>query len=164
MSSVNASISLVEAWTAWLRGELDPSAELLGLTVRWWGRIGKIALFAGSATVILDIIGPDRLRVWAYRNKQQETRAVWTLKVILVYGAMLWIFLVPLADLSWPKWVKVILAIPAILAARVFFGLTYTLLIGALISTLTSSRPAQALRLVAAIFLVVGFHFDLLAS
>ncbi|MEO3861354.1 hypothetical protein ABGB08_41250 [Acrocarpospora sp. B8E8] len=30
----------------------------------WWGRIGKLAQFIGALTVVLDLIGPDRLRAW----------------------------------------------------------------------------------------------------
>jgi hypothetical protein len=28
----------------------------------WWGRAGKIAAFLGGLTVVLDVIGPDRIR------------------------------------------------------------------------------------------------------
>jgi hypothetical protein len=55
-------ISIVEAWSLWLSGRLSPNVMILGVSIFWWGRLGKVMQFVGAATIIADIIGPERIR------------------------------------------------------------------------------------------------------
>jgi hypothetical protein len=44
------TISYLEAWRVWFSGEeVDPQAQLWFMSVRWWGRAGKIMGFLGVA-------------------------------------------------------------------------------------------------------------------
>ncbi len=54
-------MSLWDAWREWAAGNDTLDLVLWGLEIRWWGRIGKMLQFAGALTVILDIVGPERL-------------------------------------------------------------------------------------------------------
>ncbi len=54
-------MSLWDAWREWAAGNDTLDLVLWGLEIRWWGRIGKMLQFAGALTVILDIVGPQRL-------------------------------------------------------------------------------------------------------
>jgi hypothetical protein len=55
-------LTLFEAWHNWLSGHLDPELSLWGIRLFWWARIGKILQIVGAVTVVVDIIGPRRLR------------------------------------------------------------------------------------------------------
>ncbi len=54
-------MSLWDAWREWAAGRSTLDLEVWGLEVVWWGRLGKILQFVGALTVVLDIIGPERL-------------------------------------------------------------------------------------------------------
>lgn len=58
------SVGLLEAWHTWSAGQPTGDLLLWKLPILWWGRIGKLAQFAGALTVILDLVGPERLRAW----------------------------------------------------------------------------------------------------
>jgi hypothetical protein len=47
--------------------------QLRLLPVLWWSRGGKVDSFLGGATLILDLIGPDRLRALV-RNRDRFRR------------------------------------------------------------------------------------------
>jgi hypothetical protein len=55
-------MNLLEAWSLWLSGDLSSNAVLLGISILWWGRLGKLMEFVGGATIIADIIGPEKIR------------------------------------------------------------------------------------------------------
>ncbi len=59
--------ALFELWQDWLRGAIGSGAELWGLDLIWWGRIGKLLQFAGGVTILSEIIGPQRLREFGGR-------------------------------------------------------------------------------------------------
>ncbi|SDK26379.1 hypothetical protein SAMN04488074_1053 [Lentzea albidocapillata subsp. violacea] len=46
----------------WFSGKQTSGATLWGLSMVWWGRAGKLMQFMAGCVVILDLVGPDRLR------------------------------------------------------------------------------------------------------
>lgn len=46
----------------WFSGKQTSGATLWGLSMVWWGRVGKLLQFMAGCAVILDLVGPDRLR------------------------------------------------------------------------------------------------------
>lgn len=50
-----------ELWVRWWRGELVSVEVLWGQRVFEWGRVGKMMQFAGALTIIVEIVGPERL-------------------------------------------------------------------------------------------------------
>jgi hypothetical protein len=57
-----ADISYFDAWRLWLEGRSTLGNNLFGVPMIWLGRAGKIAAFIGRTAVILDIVGPERIR------------------------------------------------------------------------------------------------------
>jgi uncharacterized membrane protein len=55
-------INVIEAWRLWLSGNLSPNATIFGVSIFWWGRLGKTMQFVGAITIIADIIGPAKIR------------------------------------------------------------------------------------------------------
>ncbi|HEY9699447.1 MAG TPA: hypothetical protein V6D10_19470 [Trichocoleus sp.] len=55
-------INIVQAWTLWLSGHLSSHATIWGVSIFWWGRLGKMMQFVGAITIIADIIGPEKIR------------------------------------------------------------------------------------------------------
>ncbi|MGB3491584.1 MAG: hypothetical protein WBA57_02565 [Elainellaceae cyanobacterium] len=56
------NVSLIEAWKIWFSGDLPANTILWGISVLWWERIGKLMQVLGAATIIADIIGPEKIR------------------------------------------------------------------------------------------------------
>ncbi|MET8084300.1 hypothetical protein [Micromonospora sp. NPDC005237] len=57
---------------AWLAGRPTENLELIGLTMVFWGRLGKSLLYLAGLTVVLDLADPDNLRA---RGRQTIERA-----------------------------------------------------------------------------------------
>ena len=57
-------ISILDAWILWLAGHLSPHSTIWGVSIFWWGRLGKMMQFIGAATIIADIIGPEKIRAF----------------------------------------------------------------------------------------------------
>lgn len=58
---------LLELVNLWLSGQSVAGLDLWGLPVVWWARFGKLAQFTAGLTVVLDLIGPERLRAFGDR-------------------------------------------------------------------------------------------------
>jgi hypothetical protein len=58
-------VSWWQAWELWWSGTPLQGYVLWGLPILWWGRIGKLAQFAGGLVAIIDIVGLQRLTAWA---------------------------------------------------------------------------------------------------
>lgn len=139
------------------------------MPILWWSRGGKIVSFVGGATLVLDLVGPDRLRELGraptrHWGRITEMRNSTTL-VLGIVGAVL-----PMAALV-PTFLTGSLIGLAILAVVMVgtllaFGFVAAVHFGPplLIRLLDTDKPAQVLRYVGAVMLLVGFHFDLLAS
>ncbi|WP_439380751.1 hypothetical protein [Amycolatopsis lexingtonensis] len=61
-------------WGRWLSGEKVDDARLWGWPMLAWGRTGKLLQFAAGLTVVLDLVGPDRLREFGMRLRRQSWR------------------------------------------------------------------------------------------
>lgn len=61
---------------AWWRGALTGDSVVWGLRLRYWGRIGKLLQFVAGATVVLKLIGPERLTAWSEGWAARRGRAL----------------------------------------------------------------------------------------
>ena len=60
----NSLSELAQAWSQWASGQ-EVSARLLwGMRILWWGRIAKIVGLVSALTVVVEIVGPTRLRAF----------------------------------------------------------------------------------------------------
>lgn len=57
-------LTLFRAWAEWFSGHTTQQCTLWGLQMLWWGRIGKILEFLAAVTILADIIGASRLRMF----------------------------------------------------------------------------------------------------
>ncbi|MGK7897626.1 MAG: hypothetical protein AB4372_29430 [Xenococcus sp. (in: cyanobacteria)] len=53
--------NLIEVWKIWFEGSSLDGITLWGISMRWWARIGLLAQYFGALTIIVEVIGPDRL-------------------------------------------------------------------------------------------------------
>jgi hypothetical protein len=58
-------LNLFSAWGLWFGNHLDEQATMYGIKMLTWSRTGKILQFLGAAMIVVDIIGPKKLRAWA---------------------------------------------------------------------------------------------------
>lgn len=64
-------------WRAWWSGRQTTTVALCGVPMLWWGRVGKLLQFVAGLAVLLDLVGPERLRaVGARAGDRLETLRV----------------------------------------------------------------------------------------
>jgi hypothetical protein len=163
------AIGYLEAWRTWLAGQ-QPSGDAVMwfMSIRWWGRAGKMAAFIGGATVILDLVGSARLKtigrfsseVW----KESRSHVAGVTAAIVLCALPLGTFVIVAANLGRNEWADV-----SLIATAGLLGLGLWLVMPLLMNwlidkVLNRERPAQVLRYIGLFLLFVGFHFDLLAS
>ena len=150
-----ADISYFEAWQMWMNGRSTLGNDLFGVPMIWLGRSGKIAAFVGGLAVVLDLVGTERLR---YGPMILRTVAV------TFVGAIVAVVL---------TYVGIILAyigsgsvfIVLILIRPLFAGWFRVMdRVRAWRLRLTPEELGDRSRWVCFVLVVIGFHFDLLAS
>jgi hypothetical protein len=172
-----ADISYFEAWQMWSEGRSTLGNDLLGMPMIWWGRLGKITAFASGATILLDIVGPMRLRAAQVQiDRPTETNLVVhfvTLIAAGIVGASVGIYV---ALGNYPMWrfdgpaietpTNIALVIVAgIAGGGVGCGIWFVLtMLVHWVADGFRHPTAAPLRIVAVVLLLIGFHFDLLAS
>ena len=160
---MSGTISYLDAWSLWFSGSQVPTNLRMGpLTILWWGRIGKLAAFIGAGTVILDLIGPERLRRIGRETGPQPFDHVVTFRLLatptillIVTGAFLIAF-----------WDHASSTFPPLLLITLLFVISpvsYMLVLPLVSRILDRSKPGQLLRYAGVLLLLLGFHFDLLA-
>lgn len=58
------TISLPDAFSLWLSGQNVSDKLLWGVEILWWGRFGKIISFFAGLTLIVEIIGLEKLKAF----------------------------------------------------------------------------------------------------
>ena len=209
------SVTLLQAWTGWFNGQLGPDHLLWGVEILWWGRVGKVAQFVGALTVIVEIVGADRLRTFgnslhgavsgellrqtltgalalardmftfivssgekekAALNKALESPFLWLSAVLTIPVGLLAAYLSD--DSAW--WERLLWGFACGAASFTFVTPFLAAFLIAFLSAIAMAfdvlvvepvawcleRPAldRLTKLVGALLLVAGFHFDLLGS
>ncbi|MFJ9553199.1 hypothetical protein ACIRPH_05255 [Nocardiopsis sp. NPDC101807] len=57
-------LTLTEAWTLWWSGQQLTEHSIHGMSVLWAARVGKFMAFLAGTTIVLDLIGGERLIEW----------------------------------------------------------------------------------------------------
>jgi hypothetical protein len=60
-------LTLLEALGIWISGRQLDDHTIHGFSIVWIGRMGKLLSFVSGFVIVLDIIGPDRIRAWFER-------------------------------------------------------------------------------------------------
>lgn len=211
-------VGLIEAWKLWFSGDLPTNTILWGINILWWERIGKLMQLLGAATIIADIIGPEKIRrfgtslqstitpttliqflkqcfdwyavifsqtilkEFADESARTETKRKHTQLDLLNYIICLlltmaitaaanlyafhWIFVIEFAII----YVCLLISIAPIATVLLVIGLT---LMGLVVNTALIKPAAWILehpsldrstKIASLLLLLVGFHFELLAS
>lgn len=161
-----ADISYFEAWGMWLNGRSTLGNNLFGMPMIWWARGGKIAAFVSGFTVVLDILGPDKLREFADRVRRINPNRLLTLERGAMVGLGAFSALAVLAvELIRVGLVALQLAV---VLGVIVIAATYTQVLGRAIrkvaDLIENPRTARWWRFVSFLIFIIGFHFDLLAS
>lgn len=64
----------LKLWARWFTGDQLGSERLWGWPLPAWGRLGKVCQFVAGLTVVLDLIGSDRLRAFGSRLRGHSWR------------------------------------------------------------------------------------------
>ncbi|WP_214317565.1 hypothetical protein [Nonomuraea sediminis] len=151
-------ISYLQAWQMWLDGKSTLGSTLWGVPMIWWGRAGKILTFLSGAVVIIDLVGVERLSRYGDRLVRLMA-AHGSLPFIagLFAGVIAgWLTVAATASMGTDSQLRSWLVIVVGGAAGGF-----TTMIG---FALQHRRFASMARWVSLGLLLIGFHFDLLAS
>ena len=212
------SVGLIEAWQRWFAGEQIADLEFLGWQVLYWGRLGKILGAAGIVILIVDIIGPEKLRESARPLKTiealgkdvvrgitgrvarsvaseggpvtNEDRVIGSVVVLVLAGAAAFFIYKTIFDWRtilipdeyefsfFGDWRSGLLRLGLLIVAAgaiPLIGMTLLVILALLTiaMTLPIEMVAKALdrptlerwiRTVTVVIVLIGFHFDLLAS
>ncbi|MEW1838520.1 hypothetical protein AB0392_11250 [Nonomuraea angiospora] len=176
-----ADISYLEAWRMWLDGQSTLGHELFGVPMIWLGRAGKVAAFISGLTILVDIAGADHLRAVADRLTAWREGITFVAAVTLGVWVLSWgmhsLPAYPIVDVDVPFVGDAINGVGYVIGLAIFIAVVGTMalqlgsgmavavqkLVTAAAVMLEHPRAVQ-IRLVALLLLLVGFHFDLLAS
>jgi hypothetical protein len=169
-------MGLDEAWSRWLEADATlRDASLWGVQIVWWGRFGKVAAFLAGLVIILDIVGTERLTRLTTTSGDRLRRGDSRILTAYVVGAtiavvafVIWVVSTipfnppedeyPMEASTNPAF---ILAVVLGLAVVVF---SWKALRWLLIWVFEHNRLAFTVRLTSVLLLLIGFHFDMLAS
>lgn len=172
-----SSVGYLEAWARWFDGDATlRDAELWGLPMLWWGRIGKFAAFLAGMTLIMDIVGPERLRQFSGRYLERHRSRHGSAGSAIVAAAagvlLVWAIFFPgkLAILG----VEIMVyssgftTVTAGIALVISLALLAPVLLQGirrfLIYVFERDTMAQTVRILSVFLFIAGFHFDMLAS
>ncbi|QFU86397.1 hypothetical protein [Amycolatopsis sp. YIM 10] len=184
------AVDLVEAWRQW--GAENPALKdmrLWGTQILWWGRIGKIAMFASGLVLLVDIVGPERMRRVAERPRESARRlmarffrqdtseadlpegssgygrfAGFVIALSVVAVLLLAVSVIQDPVLQESPGLQVLLIV--LFLPAVYFTGVLVFVAGppAVEWLFEHERLVQAIRIVSFVLFLGGFHFDLLAS
>ncbi|MGC7099414.1 hypothetical protein ACPZ19_32470 [Amycolatopsis lurida] len=184
------AVDLVEAWRQWnAENPALKDMSLWGTRILWWGRIGKIAMFASGLVLLVDIIGPERMRRVAGRPRASARRLlaqffrpdaseedltegrsgygrfagfVIALSVVTVLLLAVSVIQDPvLRENPGLQVLLIVLFLPAVYFTGVLVFVAGPLVVEWLFE---HERLVQVIRIVSLVLFLGGFHFDLLAS
>ncbi|WP_433237774.1 hypothetical protein ACQPYK_29570 [Streptosporangium sp. CA-135522] len=165
-----ADLGLLDAWGLWLDGSSTIGHTLYGMPMVWVGRLGKIVAFVSALSALVDILGPERIRAYGTEllkiKYHDETKTAYVLFYSLwaIVAALAFVLLrirhIPLDtkfSLGWFSFPFLIL---------MTFGIVAVLIWGPKVMAWIIAKPsfATTVRILSLLGVVLGFHFDLLAS
>lgn len=157
---VMADLGLLQAWNMWWDNIQVNQHTLYGFSILALGRIGKGVSFVAGTTVVLDVIGTDRIKEFG------KTFAAFKVTNPMVVATLGTAGLTEAASAG----AAAAAASPGalLLASVVLVGLAAAALAGGVIrwfaKALASDTWEPVIRWASVVLLPVGFHFDLLAS
>ncbi|WP_433038610.1 hypothetical protein [Actinomycetospora sp. CA-053990] len=161
------SIGLGEALSVWFSGQKLDGMALYGLSTVWWSRIAKIATYAAGLVVVLDIIGPERIRAYGRRLKRRVNTPQWleaTLALIFI-SASLAAFLSAFIEFRFlePLRLPAVIALFAVTPVGALLGFDEQSA-SVIATVLESPRTVRVVRIASLSLLSAAFFVDLLTS
>lgn len=172
-----SNVGYLDAWARWFDGDVTlRDAELWGLAVLWWGRIGKFAAFLAGMILIMDIVGPERLRQFSERYLERHRSrygSAWPAIVAAAAGVVVaWAIFFPgklaILGVEITVYSYGFTAVTAGIALVISLALLTPMLLQGvrrfLIYVFERDAMARTVQMVSLFLFIVGFHFDMLAS
>lgn len=166
-------LDLFEAWGLWLDNIQVNQHTLFGVSILALGRIGKVVSFVAGMTVILDLIGPERLQRFGRRTTSADvdTFRPWHMAtmILVLPGAAVALFWYAVQDgyvtVSDTARTAVNMAFYGVVLVTLFlFPRVTNWVIRGMGRLLQNPELEPRVRWGSVVLLMVGFHFDLLAS
>ncbi|MDP4505096.1 hypothetical protein [Nonomuraea turcica] len=151
-----ADISYFEAWGMWLDGRSTLGNDLLGLPMIWWGRAGKILSFMSGAAIVVELVSPETFMRYGKRLERILDISVWRVPVVVFAAGLIAGLLTPPLTFDAPSLLANLAGWVIAMVGVWFLVIMY--------HWLMSPQRATIMRWVALSLLLIGFHFDLLAS
>lgn len=175
-AQVVADLSYFEAWQLWMSGKSTIGNDLFGISMIWWGRGGKIVAFLAGLTVVLDAVGPERIRHWSESRREFELSRSKTWRrafyATLVFIGAWEVFSLPVywnfpmsreVRLTWQT-ISAISGLVMLLCLTAVTPRVARFSVRLFARLLERPVTERVIRWSAIVLFVIGFHFDLLAS
>ncbi len=171
-------ISYLEAWQLWFSGQQTNGFLLWGVQILWWGRIGKVIQLISALAILVEIIGVERVRhfgnsihqdftvwqIWRATKAtiQQFSREHSGLSKEFSYHAIS-------ARISFAtKWISFVAKRLLVFIEQGSFSILYLFFNSFIVEPFAYilERPHidKVVQIISVLMLLIGFHFDLLAS
>jgi hypothetical protein len=176
-SALETVVDYVTAWRLWTMGNQELRNMILwDMPIFWWARVGKVFSLVSGAVIIVDLLGPRRLSfLWIFSTYEDKFSSKLS-TALFIGGAITLALAIPTsAFISWgtfgslegpppfswsldmPLSQSPIYAISTVYLFCTIFG-------GVIAYSLVNNKFAPIARVLSLLFLLGGFHFDLLAS
>jgi hypothetical protein len=162
---VAEAVDYATAWTLWAVGDANlREMELWGVPIFWWGRTGKMLTLVSLFTLFMEIVGPERISRWS-REQVSSSQSNHVFVIVFLLSVL------PLAPaVLFTQYALVgsfdFLSQPVSSAQPVdiivsLFSFVFMLVV---MCSLLGGHLILTARLTNLVFLLVGLHFDILAS
>jgi hypothetical protein len=158
---VSQAVNYFDAWALWAEGsEHLRTMSMWGIPIYWWGRIGKVMTFLAGGTLVVDLVGPERMSKVYTRYNTAKTQRV---GAVLLMGVLVFAAVMAAREMLSPEPDVGALFLHTVAISAGGFYTLGTVLILIHFSASGQAIPAMVNRISLGLF-VVGFHFDFLAS
>ncbi|MGI5288356.1 hypothetical protein ACQEVF_34150 [Nonomuraea polychroma] len=157
-------LGLIQAWDMWWDDAQVNDHTLYGWSILALGRAGKVLAFVAGMTVVLDLVDPERIRKLGAKHAEFDALRLRFVGAGAGGGGSAEAVAAAAAAIAFSVGDLLLAALAVLAWAAVLTGVGLTLVVRALMKGLASKTWEPLIRWSALILLVVGFHFDLLAS
>ena len=168
----------------WFKGAHVDNSVLWGLKILWWGRIGKGAEFLAATVIVMEILGPERVRAFGRSLRPVAADKLiewlagrWILHLVFIVAGLTICFLFLVQIRIWVETAPALASVSMIVFFALVIGLLFlwiwsitalgrvaAVVFNTVATTLRFPLLDKVVKLAALFLLLFGFHFDLLSS
>lgn len=133
----------------------------------WWGRLGKVLQLLAACVIVLEILGPERIRLFAGKLRTFEGGDAWmltTFMIALVIVSVAFGLALPNPEGLLVNFIAILACMFCILLVMMILQVTAYSLLGVMADILDNPALDRIAKTLAFLALILGAHFELLST